>query len=225
MNIEGEVFERYIPDSKKLVDFGFEYSNKVFVKEFKFFDNKFCAKIKINESGSVEGKIYDLESDDEYLPLRVESQTGGFACEVRQRYVELLIDIRDKCFNKKSFIYEQTNRIVDMVKDTYGDEPEFLWERYPGCGVIRNPKTKKWYLAILDVDRSKLEKNKEGLVEILNLKLDPNEVIEITKQKGFYPAWHMNKKSWISIILDNRIEDSIILNLIEKSHFFSEKRK
>ena len=51
----------------------------------------------------------------------------------------------------------------------------------------------------------------------MNVKLDKDEITELLKTRGFYPAYHMNKKNWITILLDDTISDEVIMCLIEKS--------
>ena len=111
-----------------------------------------------------------------------------------------------------------------MIIKKYGNAPEFLWKTTPGTGVFRNPETKKWYLAILDIDRSKIQKNKKGLVEIALIKLSADNVQERLKQEHIYPGWHMNKKYWITVILDESLSDNEIMELIEESHSFTVKK-
>ena len=59
-------------------------------------------------------------------------------------------------------------------------------------------------------------------VEIINVKLNEEKIKKLLKQKGFYQAYHMNKKNWISIILDNTLSDDEIMSYIEESHRFTE---
>ena len=56
---------------------------------------------------------------------------------------------------------------------------------------------------------------------IINIKIDPHEIEELLKADEFYPAYYMNKKSWISMILNNTISDENIMNLIEKSYSYT----
>lgn len=220
MSIEDNIFKRYSPDFNKLKEYGFK--NLVLEKLFK--NNLFKAVITVNTEGKVSGMVYDLENDDEFLPLRVETNQGAFVGEVRAAYEELLEDIRDNCFSKKYYLYPQSNRITNLIISKYGDEPEFLWKTTPGTGVFRNPATKKWYLAILDIDRSKIQEKRTGLVEIALIKLSPENVEQITKQEHFYEGYHMNKKHWITVILDDSVSDEKIMELIEESYSFTEKK-
>ena len=217
MSIESNIFKRYTPDWEKCKK---EY-------EKLFLNNSFKAIIKINDNGEVNGTVYDLENDDEFLPLRLESNEGSFVGKVREEYEKILIHIRDENFIKNYFIYPQSNRITQLIYKKYGSKPEFLWEKFDGSGVFRNAESQKWYGAILDVDRAKLQKGKSGIIEVLDIKLEPDEIQELLLQPNFYPAYHMNKKSWITIILDESVSDDIIMELIDKSYqlSFAKKRK
>ena len=224
MSIESDIFKRYIPDFNKLLAYGFNFSESVYTIEKTFFENQFKAVVVVNKSGEVFAKVYDAESQEEYVPLRLQSQEGAFVGEVKKEYEIFLTEIRSQCFIKQIFMLAQSNRITQLIYERYGDMPEFLWEQYQGSGIFRNPESEKWYAAILDVDRSKLQSGKKGLIEVINLKADSNFVEEIVKKPNFYPAYHMNKKYWISVILDDSVDDNKIMELIEQSHKYTEKR-
>ena len=61
----------------------------------------------------------------------------------------------------------------------------------------------------------KLEKGREGLVEAVNIKHD--QVADLLSQKGIYPAFHMNKRYWLSLVLDDSLSDDDVLELLEIS--------
>ena len=111
----------------------------------------------------------------------------------------------------------QKERIIDHVKEFYGADPEYLWENTPNSGVFRNSINKKWFGAILDIPKSKLGFNDESIVYVLDIKCDPLMVGELQKQKGFFPAYHMNKDKWITVILDDTVKDETIFFLLEQS--------
>ncbi|MBR1619951.1 MmcQ/YjbR family DNA-binding protein [bacterium] len=69
-----------------------------------------------------------------------------------------------------------------------------------------------------------MQKNKKGLVEVGLIKLSAENVEKILKQEHIYPGWHMNKKYWITVILDNSLSDEKIMELIEESHSFTVKK-
>lgn len=215
MTIESNIFKRYTPN--------WDICKKEYQKLF--LEDTFKAVVKVSETGEVTGTVYDMENEEEFLPLRIENNQGAFVSKVRDEYEKILTEIRDTYFMKNHFIYPQSNRITRKILSKYGDEPEFLWEKFDGSGVFRNKESQKWYAAILDVDRGKLQKGKSGVIEVLDIKLNPEEIQELLLQPNFYPAYHMNKKSWITIILDESVSDEVVMDLIDKSYQLSFKKK
>lgn len=217
MNIENELFKRTKIDFKKLERYGFIKEHDIYKCSKEFMDH-FRADITIDEKDNVSGKVIDIRIDDEYIQFKVKDQVGAFANKVREEYEKILKDIIDNCCEKQNFITEQANKIATLILNEYHDKPEFVWDKFPGYGLFRNPNNKKWYALIANVDKSKLDKKCFGEVEILNVKLDEEKIPDLLKQKGFYPAYHMNKKKWITILLDDTLKDEEIMQYIKESY-------
>ena len=215
MYIESEIFKKSKVIINKLVKYGFKKEKDNYVYETLFFNDSFKAIIKVNKDGKVIGSVIDIESNEEYLGLRIEG-LSGFASKVKEEYINILNDIKNNCFEGKYFIFDQSNRITKYIKDKYNNDPEFLWDKYDDTGVFRNSNSGKWYGIIMNIDISKLDKG-SGEIEVLNVKIDENKIPELIKQKGYYEAYHMNKKYWISIILNDTLSDEDIISLIDES--------
>lgn len=217
MQLEEEIFKNSYADVKKLEEHGFEVKNDIYVYSKIFKNGDFRAEITIDKMNMVLGKLYDLSTGDEYSNIRVKSNEGAFVRSIRQAYKEILIDIKKKCFNTNFFTTGQANRITTYIIQTYGDEPEFLWKKSPGSAVFRNKENHKWYGIIMNVARSKITTG-TGEIEIINLKANELTIQALVKQQGFYRGYHMNKKNWFTIILDDTIADEEIRRLIEMSY-------
>ena len=184
----------------------------------------FKAVISVDRVGHFSGSVYEIATQDEYLPLRVEGM-GGYAAEVRNAYIEILKDIKEKCCHENAFIFPQTNRLTEEIYKTYGDKPVFPWDDFSG-GVFKNPTNGKWYAIVMALNVQKVDKKLTGKVEVMNIKLNPDKIKDLLGKKSFYPAYHMNKKNWISILLNDTVPDKILLNLLDESHTFTlSKRK
>ena len=83
----------------------------------------------------------------------------------------------------------------------------------------------KWYGVIIEVDRSKLGMDGTCVVDVLNVKCDPTIIGMLRMQPGFYPAYHMNKEKWVSILLCGPAADDEIKELIEFSYQLTSSRK
>ena len=215
--LEDEVFKKFKLDKNKLIKYGFIEENDIYKYSKNFMDDKFRADICIYNNGKVEGKVYDLEMESEYANFRIESYTGEFVNTVKEEYLNILKDIKEKCFIKKYFIYDQSNRITNLINKKYGVNPEFLWEKFPGIGIFREKSSDKWFAIITNIDKSKLVSDEKGEIEILNIKLD-DETEKYLKKEGIYPAYHSNKKNWVTIILDDTFLDEEIMSLIDISY-------
>lgn len=222
MNIEEKLFKKTIINYNKLLAYGFTKENNTYKYSKPLIEN-LIAYITIDNSQKVTGKIYDLNFNEEYINFRINTNQGTFVNKVRQEYLKLLNNIIENCTTKQLFITPQANSITQKIKEIYNDEPEFMWDTSPGYGVFRNPITKKWYALIANIDRSKLDKNTSGEVEIINLKLNSNRITNLLERVGFYKAYHMNKKNWISIILDNTIKDEEIITYLKESYNYTIK--
>ena len=215
--IEEEIFKYTKVDFKKLIKYGFMKDDNSYVYKKSFMDDKFMAIIRIKDNGVVNGKVIDNDTDMEYFNIRLKDNIGEFTGTVLDEYKNILTDIKNNCFDSIYFMFPQTNRITKYILDKYNDEPEFLWERSQHDGIFRNSKTGKWYVIIMNVDKSKITFG-NGVCEVMNLKVDKEKILELLKEKGYYPACHMNKKYWISIILDDTLRDKEIEDLVDESY-------
>lgn len=227
--ISDKIFKNKKFDKVKLLKFGFAQRKNAekctFYYNKKILDDQFDLIVSVYGEKNVDAKLVDSSTNDEYTLHLMDDAQGTFVGEVRMAYENALKIIAEKCCNTTFFVFPLANQITDLIKEKYGDLPEFLWEKLPEHGVFRNPQSQKWYAVILRIDKSKLDKSANGEVEILNIKLDDSEIEDLLKVKGFYPAYHMNKKSWISILLDGSVDENKIMNLLEKSHVFSEDKR
>lgn len=219
MNIEETIFKNSTLIPNNLLTFGFIKSDEEFVYSKIIMNNKFGVKISISFPNKVIGKIYDLQTGEEYTNYRIEN-FGAYSNTIREIYLTILNSIKDTCFITSHFKSNQANRLTKYIKDKFTISPEFLWEKHPRYGVFRNNNTDKWFAIILNVDKSKLVKDETGEVEIIDIKVT-EDVSALLKMPGFYPAYHMNKKSWITIILDDTLKDSEIISLLDNSYELS----
>ena len=215
--MEYELFKKCVFDYSKLLNYGFKEENNIYYYEKYIIDNNYKICIKI-ENNNVIGKIYDLIFNDEYLNLNVDSNLS-FNNKIKEEYIKVLKDIKAKCTKESLFVFKQSNEITSYIKRKYKVNPEFLWDKSSGNGVFRNKYNKKWFGIIISVSKVKLDlKYKQEIIEVINLKIDEDMIKELIKINGFYKAYHMNKKSWISVILDNTLDNEIIYSLIDQSY-------
>ena len=107
--------------------------------------------------------------------------------------------------------------IFEYVKKQYGTVPEYLWSKLPDSAVLRH-KNGKWYAVIMTVEKSKLGLGENDLVDIMDVKCDPEMTNIIIETNGFLPGYHMNKQHWITILLDGSVSEAKILDFLDISY-------
>ncbi|MBO4412747.1 MAG: MmcQ/YjbR family DNA-binding protein [Clostridia bacterium] len=111
------------------------------------------------------------------------------------------------------------DKIYSYVKDNYKSEIEYLWKSAPNFAVFRRNDNKKWYGIIMDIPYQKINVSKDGVVDILNVKIDDWFLKDsLLQEEGFYPAYHMNKEKWLSVLLDGKVNFEKICQLIDISY-------
>ena len=75
--------------------------------------------------------------------------------------------------------------------------------------TMKHCKDKKWFALLTNVN-NKL---------YLNVKTDPNySDILINTYDYIIPAYHMNKEHWNTIIIDEKVDEDLVKELIEQSY-------
>lgn len=220
--IEETVLSRKRWIESKMLAYGFHKANKTYILEKPFLDGDFKTVLSVTPKGQVTGKVIDTITQDEYYQLRQETATGPYVNRVRSAYRSLLTDIADSCCSDVLFASSQANRLTQAILDHFQVKPDFPWEhssRYQSYGAFRHRSNRKWFALIMNVKREVLDRDgNTSLIDILNVKIPPAQGDELRQIPGIYPAYHMNHKTWISVVLDETLPDEKILELIDTSY-------
>ncbi len=115
--------------------------------------------------------------------------------------------------------------VVEYVGKKYGTKPETPWMKYPKYVVLRHSDNRKWYAIMMNIAREKLQIGGEGEVDIIDIKCDPDLIDTLKTEKGFLPAYHMNKRNWLTILLDGSAEKEQIFALLDMSYSMTNSKK
>ncbi len=198
----------------KLVSYGFILEGNNYIYNKKIHNDEFNVIISVI-SDVITSKVIEVDSNEEYILVDT-SSTGSFVLELNKEYEEVINDIFNKCLDK----YDLSDEVIFYIRSKYGDELEYLWEKFPSYAVVRNKKNKKWYALIAEIEKNKLVGESKELVWVLNLRCDR----DIVDNVNIFPGYHMNKKSWISINLCGNIDIEEVYNLIDRSYLLSGRK-
>lgn len=215
-------FDKYSFQPDKAQAYGFKKMDGIFEYQCPVLSGSFFLKMWI-KAQEVSFKVYDQDTGDEYIQIHLEQLQGHFVGQVREVCQETLAAIRQSCFEVEDFLYPQAKRLMNYISQRFQGRIEYLWERSPDSGAIRHRDTLKWYGVFMAIDWKKLDAGKSGNIEVLNVKT--NQAADLTHEKGIYPAFHMNKKYWVSIPLDNTLADEELFSLVDRSWQLTKKGK
>ena len=203
---------------KKLKEFGFELIDNSYYYHTSLLKNQFKMSVKININNSIFTEIIDTETNEPYVLHLLEIKRSGYSEKIYKAYSEILEKIKKVCFEDEIFKANYTKEIVAYVKNKYGDELEFLWEKSPKNAVVRRKSSNKWYAVILTIPKRKIGLESDEVIEVINLHNIPKEIEKLIDYKRYFPAYHMNKKHWCTICLDGTIELKEIYKKIDISY-------
>ena len=203
---------------QKLINYGFGESGGKYVYRTEVFDRQFRMTVTIDDSGEVQTELFDLEAEEIYTLHLVEEASGEYVGRVRAEYGKVLGEIAEKCFDSGIFGGQCTQKVIEYALNKYGDELEFLWEKYPDAAIIRRKVNRKWYALFMTVSKSKLGLEDDEPVEIIDVRFDADELPKKVDGERYFPGYHMNKKHWITMLLDGSVPLEEIINCLDNSY-------
>ncbi len=217
------IFRRRKLCVSSLEPYGFRYTGDQYIYQRILKESGFELTVTVTSQGDVTTTMMDPTWNEPYTLHEADGATGSFVGGVRTEYEEILTDIAENCFEPDVFKTAQARHLIAYVRNTYGDELEFLWQKFPDNAVWRRKDNGKWYGAILTVSRRKLRLPSDELVEIIDLRHIPEKLGELLDGKTYFPGWHMNKKNWYTMILDGSVPLKEICERIDESYRLANK--
>ena len=115
-------------------------------------------------------------------------------------------------------------KLVNYCAETYGTVPDCPFEEDFVTTVLRHGDTKKWYGIVMEISRRKFGIDSDETTSVLNVKLPTEMHGSFSKADGVYPAYHMNKNHWVSVVLADAPDD-LVEFLINVSFEVTERKR
>ena len=219
------LFKDRVLNNDRLLDYGFEQAGSEYIYSTTIAKGQMVLTVKISKSNKVETKIVDSESGEEYVLHLVDDARGEFVGSIREEYENIMRRIESFCFDKDIFKSDQAREIIKYIRDKYDDELEYLWDMFPKYAVWRRKDSRKWYGILLTVSMDKLGMEGRDIIEILDLRIRPEELEEILDERRYFFGYHMNKKNWLTLCLNNSVPFDEICHRIDVSYELAAKKK
>ena len=109
--------------------------------------------------------------------------------------------------------------------DTYGTAADYPFERDFETAVLRHAGSRKWYAIVMRVSRRRFGFDSDEVIDVVNLKLPIDMFGSFGISDGVYPAYHMNKLHWVSVLLPDSSDKLISFLTAVSFDATADKRK
>ena len=99
--------------------------------------------------------------------------------------------------------------LLEYCRNTYGTSPDYPFGDWKESAVFRHADNQKWYAILLKVSRRKFGFDSDEVIDVVNLKLPTEMFGSFGASDGVFPAYHMNKLHWISVLLPDASDDVV----------------
>ena len=114
--------------------------------------------------------------------------------------------------------------LLKYCLNTYGTSPDHPFSDDFETTVLRHSDNRKWYALLMKLPRKKFGFNSDELIDVVNLKVPFEISCGFNADVGVYPAYHMNKLHWVSVLLPDAPE-AVVRFLLTVSYELTEKKK
>ena len=101
------------------------------------------------------------------------------------------------------------NYFLEYCLSVYDTSPDYPFDEDFETAVLRHTGNRKWYAIVMKVARRKFGLESDEVIDVVNLKLPAEMFGTFGAEDGVYPAYHMNKLHWISVLLPDAPEDVV----------------
>ena len=157
--------------------------------------------------------LYDSATGEKYALFDMPNAHGAFVASLRKEVQTIIDEIRENCFESKDL----KDDYIAWIKTQFGAEPDYPWPDTPDYCVFRCPN-EKWFALLMKIKYRQLGLTGDEEVWVVNMKADQAEIPNLIDKKSIFPAWHMNKKHWITILLTAATDFEKLCGLTQKSY-------
>ena len=207
-----EFFRRLRVKRRTLPKFGFRKTSAGWTYSEPVANDALVCVITVDAKGAVTENTVDTATKEEYVQHRIAAASGKFVGGVRRDVMALMRRIADACFERDVFKTALARGILSFAETEWGETPEFLWKNFPDYAVLRRKDTDKWYALVARLTADKVGGSKKDIIEVVNMRRT-----EGMDGPRFLPAYHMNKKTWTTIVLDGSVGKDELLGLLSES--------
>jgi len=175
--------------------------------------NGLVVTVRLTET-TLDVDVFDGIFNEKYAPFYGGHGGAAIKSEVR--------DMVDAALSQCTQSVNLKTQIMQWLTSTYGTVPETPWEDSPSYYTFKTAKTGKWYALFMDIAPKFLSLPGDALIQVVNVKADADDVQNAVDNEHVFPAYHMNKQHWLTILLNATTDVAQLKNLLAKSYLLAD---
>ena len=195
---------------------------------FSFSDGIWKARIPLEEEDLFAVYSYDgetmradvVDGEGEKFSLFYLTNPGPFSSKIRDEVERILSSMIFSLSSREKV----RDKVISLFREKYGIEGEMPFSDDDTSIVFRSLKNKKWIGIMMNIPSSRLNIPGEENVDVINLKHSQSKIPSLIDNRFIFPAWHMNKKTWITVLLSPDLDWDFFSSLLEESRRLVEER-
>ncbi len=164
------------------------------------------------DKNSIYAEVFDIATGEKYALFDMTNVNGSFVASIREQVQAIIDDFMAKCFESA----DVTAKYIAFIEEQFDCKPEYPWENDSSC--VFRCRNNKWFALVMKVKYRQLGIPGEEFVDAVNLKADCEKIPLLIDRKTVFPAWHMNKKHWITVLLSAVTDFELLCRLTAESH-------
>ena len=210
--------------TEKLISYGFESSGGIYTLTRDILDGQLTLTVT-HDGTDLTVRAIDPFDGSDYTLHHAEKADVPFVSSVRYEIDRLIYDIKLNCWITEHSPKEQKSLIFEYCHTKYGDSFEYLWDTSPDAAAIRRKDNRKWYGVLMRISSERLGLTPHRELDIINLHVKPEELPTLIEAEGIFPAYHMSKKHWVTVILDGSVDTEKVFSMIDESYSLGGSKK
>lgn len=219
------IFRSAVPLYERFAGFGFEKSGDTYVLKRDLAGTDFYALLTVTGVSEKDGslsadtlaaEVFERETDERYVLFDVKQSVGTFVAELREQVRSLVEEFRSTCFESCNI----REKFEAYLPKTFECAVDYPWPDYEGdvsTAVWRCPNNKMFAL-VMDITYRRFGFESDEPVSAVNLKVDPEKLESLVDGKSVFPAYHMNKKHWVSVLLTSVTDWNALEEMTKRSY-------
>ena len=158
--------------------------------------------------------LFDSSTGERYALFDMPNAHGAFIASLHEEVQQLIDDIKSKCFETNDLKHD----FIAWIKTNFGVEPDYPWPDDASYSFVLRCPNEKWFALVMRIKYRQIGLTGDEAVWAVNMKAEQDAIPNLIDRKLIFPAWHMNKKHWITVLLTAATDFEKLCELTQKCY-------